>query len=83
MRSKLGRSGRVQEDAHVGGALRSERLLELLLRVRPSLHSVPEMGFAGAVTRSSLLRRSWLPCDQAVALQQQDLRRLGDLGPRY
>jgi hypothetical protein len=36
--------------------------LELPLRVRPSLHSVPEMGFAGAVTRRSLLRRSWLPC---------------------
>jgi glutathione S-transferase len=28
MRSKLGRSDRVQEDAHVGGALRSERLLD-------------------------------------------------------
>ena len=61
MRSKLGRD-RVQEDAHVGGALRSNAFLELPLRVRPSLHSVPEMGFAGAVTRSSLLRRSWLPC---------------------
>jgi hypothetical protein len=61
MRSKLGRSDCVQEDAHVGGALCSERL-ELPLRVRPSLHSVPEMGFAGAVTRSPLLRRSWLPC---------------------
>jgi hypothetical protein len=58
MRSKPGRSDRVQEDAHVGGALRSERLLELPLRVRPSLHSVPEMGFPSAVTHSSLLRRS-------------------------
>jgi site-specific DNA recombinase len=38
----------VQEDAHVGGALRSERLLELPLRLRPSLHSGPEIAHAAA-----------------------------------
>ena len=47
MRSKLGRSDRVQEDAHVGGALRPEGLLELPLRFYPSLQPRPETGFAG------------------------------------
>jgi hypothetical protein len=36
--------------------------LELPLRVRPSLHSVPEMAAPARSPRSSLLRRSWLPC---------------------
>jgi hypothetical protein len=37
----------VQEGAHVGGSLGSERLLELPLRLRPSFHSRPKTGFAG------------------------------------
>ena len=47
MRSKPGRSDHVQEDAHVGGALRAERLLELPLRLRPTFYPRPKPGFAG------------------------------------
>jgi hypothetical protein len=35
------------DSAHVGGALRSERLLELPLRLHPSLHPRPKTGLAG------------------------------------
>ena len=47
MRSKLGRGDRVQDSAHVGGALRSERFLELPLCLHPSFYPRPKTGFAG------------------------------------
>jgi len=60
MRSKLGRSDRVQEDAHVGGALRSERLSRIAAARAPLPSFRPGNGLRRP--RSSLLRRSWLPC---------------------
>src|SRR6516164_10340806 len=76
MRSKLGYSDRVKENAHVGGALRSKRFLKLPLRFDPSLHPRPETGFA-SFCHSQLLAAAIAAAlfhdDQAVALQRQDV----------
>ena len=75
MRSKLGRSNRVQEHAHIGGALRSEHRLELPLRLRPSLHPRPKTGFAGLCHSqlfAAAIAAALFDDDQAVALQRQD-----------
>jgi len=66
----------VQEGAHVGGALRSERLLELPLRFHPSLHPRLKTGFAGRghpQLFAPAIAAAPLDDDQAVALQRQDI----------
>src|SRR6516162_1874811 len=66
----------VKEGAHVGGALRSERLLELPLRLHPSLHPRPKTGFAGLGDPqlfAPAVTAALFDSDQAVALQWQDV----------
>ena len=76
MRSKLGRSDRVQEDAQVGGALRSERLLELPLRVAPLPSFRPGNGLrrrGHPQLLAAAIMATLFGDDQAVALQRQDV----------
>jgi hypothetical protein len=53
--------------------LGSERRLELLLRLHPSLHSGPETGFASPLFAPAIAAALFVS-DQAVALERQDVR---------
>ena len=75
-RAEVGCGNGAQEGAHVGGALRSERLLELLLRLHPSLRRGPETGFAALGDLQLLapaIAAALSDSDQAVAFQRQDV----------
>ena len=76
MRSKLGRSDRAQEDAHVGGALRSERLS----RIAAARATLPSFRPGNGLRRrghpqllSAAIMAALFGDDQAVALQRQDV----------
>src|SRR5271167_777767 len=76
LRSKLDRGDRVQDSAHVGGALRPECLLKLPLRLHPSLRRAPETGFASLghlQLFAPAIAATLFDGDQAVALQRQDV----------
>ena len=76
LRSKLDRGDRVQDSAHVGGALRPERLLKLPLRLHPSLHPRPKTGLAGRghlQLFAPAIAAALFDGDQAVAFQRQDV----------
>jgi len=74
MRSKLGRD-RVQEDAHVGGALRSERLSRIAAARAPLSSSRPGNGLrrrGHPQLLAAAIMAALFGDDQAVALQRQD-----------
>jgi len=76
LRSELNRGDRVQDGAHVGGALHPERLLKLPLRLHPSLHPRLKTGFAGRghpQLFAPAIAAALFDGDQAVALQRQDV----------
>ena len=64
----------VQESAHVDSALRSERFLELPLRLHPSIHPRPKPGFAGLSHPqlfASAITAALFDRDQAVAFLRE------------
>lgn len=74
--SKLGCGNGMQEGAHLGSALRAERLLELPLRLHPSFHPRPKPGFSSlgqAQLLAPAVTATLLDGDQAFTLQRQDV----------
>ena len=72
MRSKLGRSDRVQEDAHVGGALCSERLSRIAAARAPPFTPSRKWASPAPQLLATAIMAALFGDDQAVALQRQD-----------